>query len=1014
MEAERWARLKAIFQAALELPPLARETLLRERCAGDADLHERLRALLAAHETGSDLFEGRGVEAVEELRADLQGAVEGLRLGSYKLLAELGRGGMGTVYLAERDDRTFQARVAIKLIKRGMDTDEIVRRFVNERQILADLVHPNIARLLDGGTTPDGRPYFVLEHIEGRPITDYARGLGVEALLALFLQVASAVQFAHQNLVVHRDLKPANILVGSDGTPKLLDFGIAKLLGNPAPEARREQLPEARREQLPEARPEARFTATAMGGAGAPPMTPDYASPEQRVGGPVTTATDVYALGLLLFELLTGVGPADLERRLGGGWRGRSPGPVPSQVARQLARRDGRFARRLSGDLDAIVAKALEPDPQRRYGTAAELADDLRRHLDRLPVRARRPTLPYRLGRAVRRHKLAAAFAASLVLFGAAASWQAIEVARQRDRAEAQRRRAEALSSYMTGLFRVADPEQNRGAAVTARELLDAGAAALLDGSGAAPGWLPAASGGAVQEPATRALLLHEIGKVYQSLGLFDPAERTLRRAIEIRGKLAGSSPAAVPVSHAPFARLLAPARPARVEPELDLAASLTELAHVRRKRGAFADSAALYRRGLELRRRLLGAWDPRVAESLNGLGLLYAASGDTRRAEESLRRAAAIRRRGGTVTALELAESLDNLATLAIDGERPAAAAAWLDEALAIHRRLLGRDDPRAAVDLSNLAGLFYRRGDYAGAEERFRQALALRRRVLDPGHPDIALTLSNLGAVEYERGRLAEAEASLREALALARRLHSEPNPDVANAMNNLAAVLRERGAAAEAERLYAEALGVYTRLYGARHAMIANTLNNLARARQSQGDFAGAERLARRALSMRRELLGAEHPAVALSLTTLAALHQKAGRLGDSEAAYRQALRIQRQALGARHPAVAATLVGLGNLLVDGGRAREAEPLLGSALGILRAALPAGHASIANAQGALGACYTELGRLHEAAPLLAASHHTLLAARGAGHPDTELAALRLRRLAARRADVGSVSSN
>ena len=336
------------------------------------------------------------------------------------------------------------------------------------------------------------------------PSSPRRTGLSVEARLDLFLKVCSAVQYAHQRLIVHRDLKPANILVGADGEPKLLDFGIAKLLD------------------------------PAESGGGLTdlhqrPMTPDYASPEQLDGGAVTTATDVYGLGILLYELLVGKSPAAVERQLGPGWSARPP----SQAVRVLDRRETK-PRRLRGDLDMIVATAREPDSARRYGTAAALAEDVGRHLTHRPVAARRPTLAYRLGRAVRRHKLAAAFAVFLVLFAATAAWQAYEIDRQRERAE-------ALSGFLTGLFRGADPEQTRGDTLTVRELLDQGARRLLDEPGAAP--------------ESRADFLGTVGEVYANLGLYNDAEKHLR---------AGPGPALPPGGPGGRARGRPPPHPAR------------------------------------------------------------------------------------------------------------------------------------------------------------------------------------------------------------------------------------------------------------------------------------------------------------------------------------------------------------------------------------------------------------------------------------------------------------------
>ncbi|HEX4955494.1 MAG TPA: serine/threonine-protein kinase [Thermoanaerobaculia bacterium] len=958
MRAETWGRLKALFHHALELAEGQREAFLAAECAGDEALAAALRALLASHDRAEGFLDQNLLEADPELAEELSSAALGSRLGPYRIDSELGRGGMGAVYLAHRDDQTYEQAVAIKLIKRGMDTEEIVRRFVAERQILARLTHPFIARLLDGGATLDGRPYVVMERIEGRPLMSFCeeRRLGVAERLRLFLRLAEAVHFAHQNLVVHRDLKPANVLVEADGTPKLLDFGIAKLLEPAAPGLTR---------------------------AEANPRTPEYASPEQLAGGVVTTATDVYGLGLLLYELLAGVNPKTTEG-------GQGPGGEIRPASQLLRRRGGaealRRARRLEGDLDTILARALALDPARRYGSVRDLAEDVERHLEHRPVRARRPTVAYRLRSFLFRYRLASAAGLVMTLLAVTASWQAWEASRQSRRAEQQTGRARALSRFLIDLFQVADPGQSRGQVVTARELLDAGAERLTAGTEPGPRWLAPNGEQLATQPETRADLLHAIGEVYQNLGLWEPASRSLAQAAELRSRLSGP------------------------QAELDRAGTLVQLAHLQRSRGEFDESQALYQQALEIRRRRLPAAHLDLAEVANGLGLLHAARGEAREAADQLGRAIAIARANGEAGRLPLAETLSNLAGVEITLGEAEKAAQLLDEARAIHHQRLGDDHPRTASDLSNLGGLRFSRGDYAGAAALFREAVALRRRLLGPEHPHLAVALSNLSAVLFELGELAEAEAALREALGLQRRLRAEPHADVAHALNNLASLLRERGQAREAAGHFEEALALYRRVFGPRHAMVATCLANLSLAHRDLGDLPAAERLAREALAMRRELLGAEHALVASSLYGLADLAERAGRLGEAMSLHRQALEMRRRLLGADHPALASSLVGLGGVLLEQGQAAEARPLLEEGLAIRKKSLAADHPLVALAESQLGAAWAELGERERARPLLEGGHRTLLARRGPEHPDTLAAARRLARLGTRPAGSGS----
>src|SRR5690606_8890662 len=410
----------------------------------------------------------------------------GGRVGAYRLVEEIGRGGMGTVYLAERDDAEFEKRVALKLVKRGMDTDDILLRFRYERQILASLEHPSIARLYDGGAAPDGRPYLVMEYIEGEPITRYAERhqLGIEERLRLFVGVCGAVAFAHRNLVVHRDIKPSNILIGSDGSPKLLDFGIARLLDPAAPDA------------MPLTRTGLRL------------LTPEYASSEQRLGQPATTATDVYALGLVLYELLAGT-RADPERL-----------HRPSTVA---TREDVR--RRLRGDLDTIVLRALADDPERRYASADQLGDDIERHLGGLPVHARGDSVGYRTGRFVRRHRVAVAAAAlvvlSLVTGLGAAVVQAERAAGERDVAQQERARAEQISTFVLDLFSASDPlAADGGDTLRVRQLVDRS--------------VDRVRAELATQPQLQAQMLITLGRVYRNLGLYGRGEELLVEALDV------------------------------------------------------------------------------------------------------------------------------------------------------------------------------------------------------------------------------------------------------------------------------------------------------------------------------------------------------------------------------------------------------------------------------------------------------------------------------------------------
>ncbi|PYQ59153.1 MAG: hypothetical protein DMF53_19250, partial [Acidobacteria bacterium] len=662
---------------------------------------------------------------------------EGQRVGPYRVVREIGRGGMGAVYLAVRADEEFDQRVALKLVGLG-SAAEIVRRFRAERQILAHLDHPNIAKLLDGGTAEDGRPYFVMEYVEGRPIDEYAGKLPLRERLALFREVCAAVHFAHQNLIVHRDLKPGNILVTADGVPKLLDFGIAKLLdpGRSDP---------------------------GLSDLGLRPMTLQYASPEQVRGEPITTASDVYSLGVLLHVLLTGRSPyaaaADdrpaLERAI---LQGETVRPSQAVATREEARR-------LAGDLDTIVLRAMDPEPGRRYASAEQLAADVQRHLDGLPVLARKNTASYRLDKFVRRHKAGVATAAAVLLLVLGFS---VTVTLLWQRAQRERDRAAAVSDFLEDLFARADPSQSRGETVTVREALDRGRQQIAGGLQAAP--------------ETRASLMETMGRVYRSLGLHDQARPLLEESLRIRRRT-GQDPVAVASN------------------EINLALALQEM-------GKRDEAEPLLRDGLEILRRQGATATLDYAAGLNNLGGLLKERGDYKAAEALFREALSLKQRIPR-SDREVARAYNNLGDVLYAQGDIAAAEPYLRTGLAIRRRLFGGEPhPELATSLSNLASLLEAKGERSEAKALYREALAMRRKLYDNQGTKVAQSLGNLAFVLLAEGRPAEAEPFAREALAL-----KLPN-DFYRAvfLRHLAASLAGQGRGREAEPLAREALAIF----------------------------------------------------------------------------------------------------------------------------------------------------------------------------------------------------------
>lgn len=875
MDAERWQEVRSLFGAALEHAPEEWPAWLEDACGNDAELRDEVRSLLAAH--GED-----GIFLPEP--SPSPDPLIGQQIGPYEVQQRLGGGGMGIVYLASRVDGQFRKRVALKVLKPGMDSEEILRRFRTERQILAALDHPNIARLLDGGTTERGLPFFAMEYVEGRPITEYCEqeGLPIGARLELFRTVCSAVQFAHQNLVVHRDLKPANILVGADGTPKLLDFGIAKLLN-------------------PDLSPQT----LALTAAGVRPLTLEYASPEQIRGGHITTASDVYSLGVLLYELLAGRHPyrgegctiEELVHRITEVDPEPPSGSAPAQVMKRLA-----------GDLDCIVLTALRKEPRHRYPSVERLSEDIRRFLEGLPILARKSTVSYRLGKFARRHRLgvavAATLAAAVLLFGAGMGALALRLARERERAELAQRRAEQVTVFLTEIFAVSDPWKSSGETVTAREILDAGARRI--------------GTDLEDQPEVQADLMATLGMIYHRLGL---RERAL------------------PLVEAALAQ----------------------------------------------RRELLGPDHPKVAQSLNDLGVLQERGGEYRAAEASYRQALAIRRRQLGPLHPDVMESLSDLAAVRWEqGEYDAAEKQWR-EVLAMRRKLFGNRHVAVAGSLNNLAIALYNRGRYQEAEPLLREALAIRRALLGETNIDVADGLGNLAQVVQAQGSYAEAERLERARLDLYRKLLDRDHPHIARSLNNLGFLLQVRGRYGEAEPLQKEALAIRRQRLGEAHPNVAQSLYNLGVVAEGLGDLAAAEGHQRAALAIRRSVFGGEHPYVADSLGQLASVLVRQGRLDVAEPYLHEALAIRRKTLGLDHPETAALLSELAALSAAKGGFAVCEDLARESVGRFAAKQLSETWEAAAAQSVLGSCLSGLGRAQEGRPLLAASYSTLRAKLG-----------------------------
>jgi eukaryotic-like serine/threonine-protein kinase len=840
---ERWQFVSPHLDRAMEMTDGERGRWLAALRSQDPGLAADLEALL---EERCSLDREGFLEGAVSLPPPA--SLTGQTIGAYTLVSSIGRGGMGSVWLARRSDGRFEGQAALKLLNASLIGRAGEERFRREGSILARLQHPHIARLSDAGVSAAGQPYLVLEHVDGEPIDRYcdAKGLDVEARLRVFLDVLAAVAHAHANLIVHRDIKPSNVLVGADGQVKLLDFGIAKLLGG-------------------ETETGAETALTCEGGRA---LTPEYAAPEQVTAGTITTATDIHALGTLLYVLLTGRHPA--ERAL------QSPAQLVLAIVEtepqrlsdavtderaQTAQRLDQCAalratspkglrRALKGDLETIVAKALKKRPKERYSSVSAMARDVKGYLDHEPIGARPDTLAYRAGKFARRHARGMAAAGAVVLLLAlVVGFSAARLARERDRARHEAQKATKVSDLLTGLLTGADPSgEQQAREPTVRGILDAGAERIekeLAG-----------------QPELQAEMLTLMGRIYQRLGHYDKARSLLEKALAVGHHSSGAENERV-------------------------AQSLNELGVLLRAKGDLASAAPVLEEALAMRRRVLGREHKDVAVTLVELGRVCGDLNNDERAEALFR------------------------------------------ESLAIRRKVLGEEDHETAVSLTDLAHVMRRRGDLSRAESLFRQSLPIFRKTRGEDHPHVATIVNNLGLIAADRGNFREAESLFREALAMRRRRLGDKHIDVASGLINLSRALLEQGRSEEAASVLREGLEIAQPAVGNDHPLIAFGKTYLARLHLARKEPAAAEPLARDSLRIRQRLYPPEDWRVAVPKSVLGAALTALGRYDEAEALLLDAQRVLKDIPGLQEQEARATRSRLVTLYEAWGRPEKAAP-------------------------------------------------------------------------------------
>jgi serine/threonine-protein kinase len=808
-DANRWQRLTDLLDEALQREPAARDAWLNGLSAADLHLRGELEELIAADSAADSIFDA---PAFALLPAPIAMAAmsPGQRVGPWVLVREIGHGGMGTVWEAHRADGDFEQRAALKVLRTAFDSPMLRQRFRQERRLLARLKHRNIATLLDGGITPDGMPWFAMELVDGEPITQWCdtRRVGVNTRLTLMRQVCGAVQQAHRALVIHRDLKLGNILVTADGTVKLLDFGIAKVLDD------------------------ATDTDDSATRPGSVLGTPAYMAPELVSGGLVSTAADIYALGVITYEVLAGHVPLPVDAQRLSEWRRdvieKDAPPLTIALTDAIAHARGErsaraLERALSGDLTRIVAMALRKEPDRRYASAEQLGDDLRRYASGLPVVAQENSAAYRIQRFVNRNRasVAAGTLALLTLVGglAGTSWQARVARRERDRARVETAKVRRVQAFMEETFRAADPRSQGKDITIAQALGTAEQRASAEFRG---------------DPAMLAALLSSIGRTYHGLGRYDDAQRTLSRALSLR-RAADDGTAA------------------------DVTESLRALASLEAERGNIPAAESLFVSALARAHRepvdsvVLGGL-------LDGYGSLQLDKGDFPAAESTLRLALRVQPHGRDDSTAALAGTINNLGVALGQQNRWTEAIPLHETALRIMRRANGPDHPDVATGLNTLANAYTIVGQFRAADTLFHQALAQRVKLLGAHHPEVAWTHYSYADMLRLSGDFERAIVEAQAVLAERGTVLPESHPMISSALNVIGRSLLSLHRDAEAERVLRESWALRRAAYPAGHWLVASVAGAVGECLLAQRRFGDAEPLLTAAFST---LLSAKGP-------------------------------------------------------------------------------------------------------------------------------------------------------
>jgi serine/threonine protein kinase/tetratricopeptide (TPR) repeat protein len=958
---------RAVFDEALGIAdPIERAAFLDKACGDDLERRRNIDRMLGVQpELGSFLESPAALAAGTLPVADITEG-PGTQIGPYRLLEEIGEGGFGVVYLAEQTE-PVKRRVALKIIKPGMDTREVIARFEAERQALALMDHPCIARVLDAGATDAGRPYFVMELVKGISITDYCDQchLATRDRLELFLQVCQAIQHAHQKGVIHRDVKPGNVLIAmQDGrpVPKVIDFGVAKAIN----------------QRLTDHTLLTRFTQVVG--------TPLYMSPEQAEMSPldVDTRSDIYSLGVLLYELLTGTTPFERQRLkeatfdelrriireeepLRPSARISTLGADVTTIAERRRTEPRKLQQLVRGDLDWIALKALEKDRTRRYETADSFARDIRRFLNHEPVDAHPPAAAYRFMKFARRKKrvlvTATTLASALVVATVVSTWQAVNASRSQRTAQTEAAISRAVAEFINrDLLAPASPLNEPDRNLTVREALDR-ASERIDGR-------------FEQQPLVEAAVRHTLGTSYLTLGEYGHAERHLQRAVQVRRSLLGA------------------------EHEQTLA-SMTNLATAFFGQGRYTDAEQLNQKLLDVRQRVLGPEHRDTLISMMNLAATVREQGRSAEAERHYREILRIQQRVLDAEHPQLLKTMMNLAAVMRDQGDYVAAEQTCRNVLPMQRRVLRPEHPDTLAGMTILANSILAQGRYTEAETLHREVLEIRTRVLGPEHPDTLESINDLSLAIFDQGRYAEAAELRSAALEMQRRILGREHPATLQSMMNLANVIDAGGDHAEAESLHRQVYDVRCRMLGPDHPDALNSALNLANAILAQQRYVEAEELYLEILQRFRLTSGVDHPATLRAMANLAVAIHKQGRFAEAETLRRDVVDRQCRVLGPRHPDTLAGMLNLANSIAAQGRSAKAEERYRHLLEEFRAVLGPEHPSTLKCMMALAKVIETQGRHDEAGEHYRRVLQLQQRVLGADHPDTRFSRNALARL-------------